>query len=157
MSLDIEKAFDKVSLEALPTILRGNSAKLRKNIHPNTFYTDFIPGKRVSNNLINRILEGLQGEQMQVLWQGQLSRPSQRIRGIKQGCPLSPYIFNLIMESVLESVEEELHFLRLNQDGRLTLPIILAYADDLLIIAETVEQVEQILSKLKTFLCRANA
>lgn len=106
----------------------------------------------MSDFFINRVLECLGGEQMQVLWQGKLTRPSRRVRGIKQGCPLSPYLFNLIMESVLESVEDEIAALRLNQSDRLTLPIILAYADDLIIIADTIEEVEIILRTLKEYL-----
>lgn len=89
---------------------------------------------------------------MQVLWQGQMTRPMERKRGIKQGCPLSPFIFNLIMESVLESVADEVQNLRLDQEGRLTLPIILAFADDLIIIAESIEDVEAILTKLIEYL-----
>lgn len=77
---------------------------------------------------------------MQVLWQGQMTRPMIRNRGIKQGCPLSPFIFNVIMEAVLESVADELN-LRLDQEGRLSLPIILAFADDLIIIAEMLRRV----------------
>lgn len=102
--------------------------------------------------LINRILECLKGEQQQVLWKGQLSRPFQRSRGIKQGCPLSPFLFNLVMEAVLESVADEVDGLRLNQEGVLTLPLILAFADDIIIIVERVQDLELILSKLKEFL-----
>ena len=89
---------------------------------------------------------------MQVLWQGQMSRPMIRKRGIKQGCPLSPFIFNVIMEAVLESVADEIPNLQLDQEGHLTLPIILAFADDLIIIAESIDDVETILSKLVEYL-----
>ncbi|XP_021712416.1 uncharacterized protein LOC110680944 [Aedes aegypti] len=66
MSLDIEKAFDRVSLSSLPAILRG---------------------KRVPACFINRILECLRGEQQQVMWRGQLSRPIQRTRGLNRVVP----------------------------------------------------------------------
>lgn len=56
------------------------------------------------------------------------------------------------MEAVLESVEDEVANLRLNQEGYLTLPLILAFADDIIILAETVEDVELIVSKLKEYL-----
>lgn len=102
--------------------------------------------------MINRVVECLRGERQQVLWQRQLTQPSIRERGIKQGCPLSPYLFNLIMEAVLESVEDEVPNLRLNQEGYLTLPLILVFAEDFIIIAETVEQLEIIVSKLKEYL-----
>lgn len=104
------------------------------------------------DSFINRVLECLRGEQQQVIWKGQLSRPFQRTRGIKQGCPLSPFIFNLIIESVLESVEDEVDVLRLNQIGRITLPLILAFADDLIVIVEYLEDLELILPKLIEYL-----
>lgn len=87
-----------------------------------------------------------------MLWKGQLTNPYQRRRGIKQGCPLSPYIFNLIMEAVLESVADEVPSLRLNQTDRITLPIILAFADDLIVIVDNEEDLELILNKLKEYL-----
>lgn len=40
------------------------------------------------------------------------------------------------MEAVLESVADEVPGLRLNQTDRITLPIILAFADDLIIIVD---------------------
>lgn len=56
------------------------------------------------------------------------------------------------MEAVLESVEDEVPGLRLNQTDRLSYPMILAFADDLLIIARRVEDVELVLLKLKEYL-----
>lgn len=87
-----------------------------------------------------------------MLWKGQLTNPFRRYRGIKQGCPLSPYIFNLIMEAVLESVADEVPGLRLNQTDRITLPIILAFADDLIIIVDNEADLLLILSKLEEYL-----
>lgn len=102
--------------------------------------------------VINRVLECFQNEQQQVLWQGQLSRAVLRKRGIKQGCPLSPYIFNLIMEAVLESVEDVVPGLRLNQEDYFNFPMILAFADDLIIISRTQHDVELLLTRLVEFL-----
>lgn len=97
-------------------------------------------------------MECLRGEKQQVLWKRQLTRPFKRSRGIKQGCPLSPFIFNLIIQAVLESVADEVPHLRLNQTDRITLPLILAFADDLIIIVDNVADLELILSKLREYL-----
>lgn len=56
------------------------------------------------------------------------------------------------MEAVLETVEDECKIFRLNQEGKITLPIVLAYADDLLIIAETPEQLALIAVSIKGYL-----
>lgn len=83
MSLDIEKAFDRVCLLSLPAILRRNTNTY--NFIQNTNMFPFV-GKGVPNNFINRVIECLKGEQ-QFLWQRQLSETQTRHRGIKQGCP----------------------------------------------------------------------
>ncbi|XP_038119600.1 uncharacterized protein LOC119769883 [Culex quinquefasciatus] len=53
------------------------------------------------------------------------------------------------MEAVLESVADEIPNLHLNPDSELELPLILAFADDLIIVADSVSDVETILSSLK--------
>lgn len=102
--------------------------------------------------MINRVVECLRGDVEQTLWQGELSHPTPRHIGIKQGCPLSPFVFNLIMEAVLETVEEDCGIFCLNQSGSITLPIVLAYADDLIIIVENPEHLELIVASIKQYL-----
>lgn len=88
----------------------------------------------------------------QVLWQGETSHPTARKIGIKQGCPLSPFIFNIMMDAVLSSVEEEIGIFQLNQECRISLPIILVYADDIIVIVENIEDLERILASLQKHL-----
>lgn len=56
------------------------------------------------------------------------------------------------MEAVLESVADEIEGLSLNIGGTITYPFILAFADDLIIVAKRPEDVELILAKLKEYL-----
>lgn len=136
MSLDIEKAFDSISLKALASVLESKGAS-----------------RKLANRVINCLIE----EKQQIFWKGQKTAPKMRRKGVKQGCPLSPYIFDLMMEEVLLEVESELGgFLKLNQEGRIKFPIILVYADDILIIARTVEELEKILPVLKKHLDKVN-
>ncbi|KXJ75218.1 hypothetical protein RP20_CCG012148 [Aedes albopictus] len=109
MSLDIEKAFDSISLKALASVLESKGAS-----------------RKLANRVINCLIE----EKQQIFWKGQKTAPKMRRKGVKQGCPLSPYIFDLMMEEVLLEVESELGgFLKLNQEGRIKFPIILAVTD----------------------------
>lgn len=136
MALDIQKAFDNISLTALPDILIGKGA---------------------SRDLTNRIISCLNLEEQQILWRGQKTAPKYRTKGVKQGCPLSPYVFDLIMEEVLVTVEDELNGLfTLNQTGKLKFPIVLVYADDILIIARTVEELNKLLPVLQNYLGEVN-
>lgn len=94
----------------------------------------------------------MRDDEEQLLWQGETSHPTVRKIGVKQGCPLSPFIFNVMMDDVLTKVESEVGIFKLNQEGKISLPIILVYADDIIIIVETVEELEKILSSLKKHL-----
>ena len=88
------------------------------------------------------------------MWQGEMSHPSARKIGIKQGCPLSPFIFNIMMEDVLKKVEEEISMFTLNQECRIKLPIILVYADDIIVIVDKLEDLERILVSLEQHLSK---
>uniref|UniRef100_A0A8C4W9S7 ribonuclease H n=1 Tax=Gopherus evgoodei TaxID=1825980 RepID=A0A8C4W9S7_9SAUR len=64
--------------------------------------------------------------------------------GVKQGCPLSPIIFNLAMEPLLRAISDrtdgfDLHGERVS---------ILAYADDLVLIADVPERLQSMLNTI---------
>lgn len=104
----------------------------------------------VPSHLINRVVQALNAEKTCVLWEGVYSEERVKGKGIKQGCPLSPYIFTLIIQKVLKEVKKKypsVNLLELN-NGRL--PVVLAFADDLLIIGTSVEQIESIIKHLKS-------
>ncbi|CAM4639312.1 unnamed protein product [Lepidochelys kempii] len=58
--------------------------------------------------------------------------------GMKQGCPLSPIVFNLAMETLIRAISSGLGDFNL-YDNRVN---ILAYADDLVLIAENPESLQ---------------
>ena len=109
--LDIRKAFDSVSHESVRVALsaKGVPAKLRR-------YIEWVYREATT------VLE-FGGEKSEVIKLG---------RGVRQGDPLSPILFNLALDLVLSSLPEELGFEiggeRVNY---------LSYADDTVLVAKT--------------------
>lgn len=103
----------------------------------------------VPQHIINRVLQAMSAERTSVLWEGVRTEERAKAKGIKQGCPLSPYIFTLIIQKVLKEIKEQYPNINLLEIGNRKLPVILAFADDLLIIARSVEELERIIKLLK--------
>lgn len=130
LSLDIEKAFDTVRLEFLPEILLQYG---------------------VPHYLINLLIVSCMHEQNCVSWMGEKTAYVNKSRGIKQGCPISPYLFNVILDWVMSQLKLKLSITGLElftgeKDKALNLPMVLAYADDTSFLAENEQQLEKILS-----------
>lgn len=71
-------------------------------------------------------------------------------RGIRQGCPLSPYLFVLAMSALWEDVKMEC-FIRGTQRGLWDLSFgEIWYADDTALVVDTEEQAQSILMVLET-------
>jgi hypothetical protein len=61
--------------------------------------------------------------------------------GVKQGCPLSPIIFNMTVEPILRAVSHTGNGYKLHQENIHSL----AYADDLALVAQTPEDLQRLL------------
>ena len=74
----------------------------------------------------------------------EISRPIVCRRGVKQGCPLSPILFNLVMEAVIRAVEDvpESGYNMANSCIKS-----LAYADDLCILATSRSTTQEMLDQ----------
>lgn len=83
-SLDLRKAFDTVNLESIEQIL------LNLN---------------VPQHIINRVRQAISFEESSILWEGIETEKVLKGKGIKQGCPMAPYIFTLIVQEVLTKVK----------------------------------------------------
>ena len=136
--LDWEKAFDKIHPEALLTALTrygvpAHFTALIKNIYTSPQFTVAAAGKQ--------------------------SNTAEASAGIRQGCPLSPYLFLIVHGMVMHDVDQEL-----TANGQF-LPWLysqnqsfydLAYADDTALIAGTANRAEQLLHTLQKVASHSN-
>ena len=76
-----------------------------------------------------------------------LTPPITITKGVKQGCPLSPILFNFIIEGALEAIN---HANQGYQMGETTVKS-LAFADDLCLISEKKETVNRTLASLHEY------
>lgn len=144
-SYDLRKAFDSVLISCLPGIMK-------KHLVP-----DF---------LINRVINAILTENNCILWKGQHTQWYRKNIGIKQGCVLSPRLFNIIMNEAILSIKTHLANLGvylytggLEQD--INLPAFLCFADDMYLIVDTIEEgifiSEMLLTELSKYGLELNA
>ncbi|GBP43269.1 Retrovirus-related Pol polyprotein from type-2 retrotransposable element R2DM; Endonuclease [Eumeta japonica] len=129
LQLDIEKAFDSVDFCALYDILKT----------------------RVNTTLANRIMSYLK-EHTSILWFGQKTQSITKGKEVKQGCPFSSRLFTIVLDDVLRTLEELFSEVRLAQDAEINLPVILSFADDIIIIGDSVTVLINIMKNLKELL-----
>ena len=68
-----------------------------------------------------------------VRWNGDASRPFPVMRGVRQGSILSPYLFNIFIDDMLQAVNSQDNGLRIGNDSY----SLIAYADDVTLISST--------------------
>lgn len=127
VSIDLKQAFDRIDTSKAALILE----KLG-----------------VSRALINRIVKACLNEKTSIQWFGQRTTTQNKQKGIKQGCPLSPELFILMLDYVLKKLREQWPEIRLEHGGNIELPCILCYADDILFLCRSEEEVERLLDML---------
>jgi hypothetical protein len=126
-SIDLKKAFDTIDTSMLGGILKSYE---------------------VPHHLINRILHSCVNELTCIRWCTQTTNTITKGKGIKQGCPLSPFLFNLILHEVLKSTKRDVRELSLEPIDEIKIPMVLAYADDLLFLTENENDLGEILIEM---------
>ncbi|XP_050471575.1 golgin subfamily A member 6-like protein 22 [Bombus huntii] len=125
---DLKSAFDRVNRKKLGEIMRrmGVNEKLTRRIEE--IYEDTKNVVRIRNN------------NTEEFW---------TVRGVRQGCPLSPTLFNIYVAGL----EEEM---RKGQVGGIVVGDrkvwSLSYADDIVLIADREEELKEMMKRFKTFL-----
>lgn len=125
LSIDLREAFDTVKL---------------------TVISDMLLHYGVPCHLVNRIITAVLHERTAVQWEGRRTLPTERNRGVKQGCPFSPYLFVVVLHFVISRISNRLN-IDLNYP-QIVLPMLLAYADDIIITSDSVSTLETIFSEL---------
>ncbi|POW07620.1 hypothetical protein PSHT_09861 [Puccinia striiformis] len=123
--IDFKKAFDRVPHEGLWAKL------LQIGVHP---------------DLVQLIRKGYDNSSIQCRLGNELSKPFAREIGTRQGCPLSPLLFIIFVNDILNKVTEGI-----SVPGLPTLAKGLLFADDTLIFADTPEEIEAICEKLDKY------
>lgn len=124
-SVDVAKAFDRVDLQA---ILRG----LRR--------------KRISDDFLSYI-QDFYTTATTVLQYGNENLLVRPTMGVRQGDPLSPLLFNLVVDEWLATCDPNIRFKGETVDANC-----MAFADDIVVLAATPRGLQQQLSALEQFL-----
>lgn len=88
IKFDLEKAYDRISWPFL-----------QETLHEASIHT----------KIMELIMKCVTSTSMQVLWNGELTDPFQPTRELRQGCPLSPYLFVLCMERLAYLIQYAVH------------------------------------------------
>lgn len=128
LSLDVRKAFDSVSHHSIIRALRGH---------------------RFSSHVIEYIRNGLTNSTTRICIGGNSSPEFPVLSGVKQGDPLSPLLFNLVIDELLrdlhgEKVSKHLGYPLLKGDSlanKQRIPAI-AFADDIVLCTEDEAQMQ---------------
>ncbi|PKI56643.1 hypothetical protein CRG98_022955 [Punica granatum] len=137
IKIDIEKAYDSLSWD---------------------FIHDILIAAGIPSNLRRLIFQCITTASMQVLWNGELTESFNMGRGIRQGCPLSPYIFVLCIERMSHLISSAVgegvwRPIRAGRHGPpLSHPM---FADDLLLFSKASLEQVQVIKNVLDALCAA--
>lgn len=134
LKLDLEKAYDRIRWD---------------------FLEETLEAAGFSEQWRSRIMAGVSGPSMSLLWNGEKTDAFKPARGLRQGDPLSPYLFVLCLERLCHQIEtaverKEWKPISISRGGPKLSHV--CFADDLILFVEaSVAQVRVIRKVLETF------
>lgn len=134
LKIDLEKAYDRLEWPFIEETLRDVG---------------------LPNSMVDVIMKCVSSASFQLLWNGDCTETIGQTRGLRQGDPLSPYLFVLCLERLSQRIQQEVNKrtwrpLRASRSGTSISHIF--FADDLMLFAESsVEQLDIIKQCLLDF------
>lgn len=138
IKIDFEKAYDRLRWSfILDTLLQMNIPYL----------------------LVTVIMECVTTASLQVLWNGEPTQRFKPSRGIRQGDPLSPYLFVMCMERLYQTIQETIADgrwkpIRVNRDGSQLSNLF--FADDIVLFVEADTDQAKIINECLNRFCSAS-
>src|SRR5206468_7124232 len=121
--IDYQKAFDKVQHDKLVKVMeKAEIPKLERRLIINLYW----------------------GQQASVRWENELSRTFDIKRGVRQGCTLSPLLFNLYSEVMITEALEDAKGVRFNGNEITNL----RYADDAGLASESEQNLQDMMDNM---------
>ena len=124
-----------------------------------SFIRESLMELRLPQNMVEVVMQCIESVRLSILWNGEPMESFRPSRGIRQGDPLSPYLYVICMERLSHLIEREVKMgawkpVRASRNG----PALsnLAFADDLILFCEaSMEQADILQQCLSTF-CEAS-
>ena len=138
IKIDFEKAYDRLKWDFIRNTLEEMNFPIR---------------------MVEVIMECITSPTMRVLWNGEPSEVFQPSRGIRQGDPLSPYLFVLCMERFNQVIEEAIiqgHWKPIYASRGGPKLSNLFFADDIILFAEASSSQAQIIQDCLNRFCSAS-
>lgn len=138
LKIDLEKAYDRVRWEFVLRCLQEIG---------------------IPPNFIDLVRCCLSTAEMQLIWNGEKGENFLPTRGIRQGDPISPYLFVLVMEKLAHLIQAEVHEgswlpFKLKRQGTTVSHVF--FADDLILFAEATSDQAAIIKACLDDFCAAS-
>jgi hypothetical protein len=98
---------------------------------PHSAFKPCLARKGVANPIIDLVGDMYKGNHTKIKSKGNIEVEVKILRGVKQGDPLSPLLFNLCLEPLLEKMEEHTSGINVNKSRKVP---VLAFADDVVLL-----------------------
>lgn len=138
IKIDLEKAYDKLKWE---------------------FVHDTLTDIRIPSKLVEVVWHCISSPVMKILWNGESTDPFMQYIGVRQGDPLSPYIFVLCIKRLSQLIsllvdQDVWKSMKLNRNGP---PLShLCFADDLILFGEASLSQTQVIHQCLELFCASS-